>query len=147
MYTFHQIGSDFVFCAGARFFPRGLEPEVDGRRRPLCHCASSLCNYHVHHIQNVQRCSFVSLFVRHLSQMPKCWNGYSATYCTGVWHAPANNPIFSPACVLRQLPKSQICVINRCEEQPSQEGFSVEHPVSIKIFQLNYLWRVEVSGK
>ena len=34
-------------------------------------CASSLCNYHVHHIPNVQRCSFVWLFVRHLSQMPR----------------------------------------------------------------------------
>ena len=39
MYTFHQIGSDSVFCAGAGagagaiFFPRGREPELDGRRR------------------------------------------------------------------------------------------------------------------
>ena len=31
MYTFHQIGSDFAFCAGLRFFSRGCEPEV-GRR-------------------------------------------------------------------------------------------------------------------
>ena len=35
------------------------------------YCASSLCNYHVHHIWNVQICSFVSLFVRHLSRMPR----------------------------------------------------------------------------
>ena len=35
------------------------------------HCASSLCNYHVQHIRNVQRCSFVSIFVRHLSRMPR----------------------------------------------------------------------------
>ena len=28
------------------------------------------------------------------------WNGYNATYRTGVWHAPANNLIFSLACIL-----------------------------------------------
>ena len=33
MYTFHQIGSDFAFCASARFFPQGHEPEVEGRQR------------------------------------------------------------------------------------------------------------------
>ena len=31
-----------------------------------CHCASSLCNYHVHYIWNKQRCSFSSLFIWHL---------------------------------------------------------------------------------
>ena len=29
----HQIGSDFAFCAGAKFLSRGCEPEVEGRRR------------------------------------------------------------------------------------------------------------------
>ena len=33
------------------------------------HCASSLYSYHVHHIRNVQ--SFSSLFIRHLSRMPR----------------------------------------------------------------------------
>ena len=70
------------------------------------HCASSVCNYHEHHIWNVQSCRFVSLFVRHLSRMlmqfvvagdvkrsaggvsvNTSWNGYSATYRPGVWHA------------------------------------------------------------
>ena len=32
MYTFHQIGLDFVFCTGSRSFPRASEPEVEGRR-------------------------------------------------------------------------------------------------------------------
>ena len=78
-------------------------------RKKELHCASSLCNYHVHHIWNVQRCSFISLFVHHLSWMPMQFvvaadvKRYSATYWTGVWHAPADNPIFSPACILGQL--------------------------------------------
>ena len=33
-------------------------------------CASILCNYHVHHIQNVEEFSFVLLFVRLVSRMP-----------------------------------------------------------------------------
>ena len=40
-------------------------------RKKERHCASSLCNYHVHHIRSVQRCSLSSLFVRHLSWMPR----------------------------------------------------------------------------
>ena len=40
-------------------------------RKKEHHCAPSLCNYHVHHIRSVQRCSFVLLFVRHLSWMPR----------------------------------------------------------------------------
>ena len=35
------------------------------------HCDSSLCNYHEHHIRNVQRCSFVLLFVHRLSWIPR----------------------------------------------------------------------------
>ena len=34
------------------------------------HCASSLCNYHVHHMRNIQRCSFVLLFIYNLSRLP-----------------------------------------------------------------------------
>ena len=32
MYMLQWIGSDFVFCTGTRFFPRGREPEVDGQQ-------------------------------------------------------------------------------------------------------------------
>ena len=103
---------DFAFCTGPRFFSQGREPEVNGprgvfplkspqARAPLC--AFSLYNYHIHHIWNVQRCSFALLFVHHLSRMLRqfdvagdvkrsagggsvttSWNGYSTTYCTGV---------------------------------------------------------------
>ena len=62
------------------------------------HRASSLCNYHEHHIWNVQRCSFVSLFTPSFSNAEAAgdvkrsargvsvttrWNDYSATYRTG----------------------------------------------------------------
>ena len=80
MYTFHQIGLDSGFCTDSRFFSRDRELEVEGtatvssflrnHRKQERLCASSLCNYHVHHICNVHRCSFISLFVHHLSQMP-----------------------------------------------------------------------------
>ena len=40
-------------------------------RKQECNCAFSLCNCHVHHIRNVQRCSFSSLFIRHLSRMQR----------------------------------------------------------------------------
>ena len=32
MYMFRQIGSDFAFCAGSRFFSRSCEPEVEGQQ-------------------------------------------------------------------------------------------------------------------
>ena len=130
-----SIRSDRIsaFCAGSRFFffsglwarrrRTAAASFLQNHHKQESHCASSLCNYHVHHIWNVQRLSFISLFVRHLSQMPRqfvvagdvkrsagggsittSWNGYSATYRTGLWHAPANNLIFSLAIViLRQL--------------------------------------------
>jgi len=34
-------------------------------------CASRLCHNHAHHKRNVEGCSFILLFVRHLSQMPE----------------------------------------------------------------------------
>ena len=30
MYTFHQIGLDFAFCTGLRFFSRSRKPEIEG---------------------------------------------------------------------------------------------------------------------
>ena len=83
------------------FPPKSLQ-----EREKELHCASSVCNYHVHHIWNVHRWSFVSLFVRRLSGMSRqfvvagdvkrsaggvsvttSWNEYSATYRTAVWPA------------------------------------------------------------
>ena len=83
MYTFYQIGLGFACCVGSRFFSRGPEPEAK-RRRPhlsseittskstIVHLVCVIIMYH-HHviIRNIQRCSFISLFVRHLSQMPR----------------------------------------------------------------------------
>ena len=73
-------GSDRILrSAQARnFFPgpwagsrRTAASFLRNHRKKEHHCASSLCNYHVHHKQNVQRCSFVSLFIRHLCWMPR----------------------------------------------------------------------------
>ena len=78
--------SDWIgFCVLRRleiFFP-GPEPEAKGRRPHLSseittskstivHLVCVIIMYH-HHviIRNIQRCSFISLFVRHLSQMPR----------------------------------------------------------------------------
>ena len=74
--------SDWIgFCVLRRlesFFPgpwAGSRRTVMAFLRNHCkkerHCVSGLWNYHVHHIPNVQRCSFVSLIIRHLSQMPR----------------------------------------------------------------------------
>ena len=111
--SFPQAGSRRTAVAGSFLW---------NHRKKECHCPSSLCDNHVHHIRNVQRCSFVLLFVGRLTWMPRqfvvggdvkrsagggsittSWNEYSATYRTGVWHAPDNNTIFSPACILGQL--------------------------------------------
>ena len=130
MYTVHQIGSDFCILrrveisfpgpwAGSR---RTAAPFLRNHCKQERHCASSLCNFHVHHIRNVQRCRFVSLFVHHLSWMSRqfvvagdvkrsaggvsvttSWNGYSATYRTGVWHADRTIIRFLYRCILGQL--------------------------------------------
>ena len=111
-----SIRSDFAFCTGSRFFSRG--PWAGSRRTAASflwnnhkqehYCASRLCNYHVHHIRNVQRCSFVLLFLRHLflnaeaefvvagdvkrsaegGSITTSWNEYSANYRTGVSGLP-----------------------------------------------------------
>ena len=73
-------GSDRIFAQAQDFSPwpwarsrrtAAAASFLRNHRKKECHCASILCNYHVHHIRSVQRCSFVSLFVRHLSWMPR----------------------------------------------------------------------------
>ena len=141
MYTLHQIVPDFCVLrrrkislpgswAGSRRTAMAMVAAVAAflrnNHKQERHRASSLCNFHVHHIWNVHRWSFVSLFVRHLSRMPRqfvvagdvkrsaggvsvttSWNGHSATYRTGVWHAPANNSIFSAACKRTEWQRQQ----------------------------------------
>ena len=75
-------GSDRILCSVQ---VRGFSPGLWARSRQTAAAVSflrnhrknerqsapSLCNYHVHHIRSVQRCSFVSLLVRHLSWKPR----------------------------------------------------------------------------
>ena len=103
-------GSDQILCsAQAQEFSRrpwagsrntGAVSFLRNHHKKEHHFASSSCNYHVHHIQSVQRCILVSLFVRHLSSNAEAAGdvkrstrgvsittsryGYSATYCTRV---------------------------------------------------------------
>ena len=74
------------------------------------HCASSLCNYHVHHIRwsflNAEAEFVVAGDIKRSARggsITTSLNGYSATYRAGVWHALANNSIFSLARILGQL--------------------------------------------
>ena len=65
-------------------FSRGRDPEVEGdditvvvavgkkqTRWRMRHCASRLCNNNAHHKRNMEGCSFILLFVCHLSRMPE----------------------------------------------------------------------------
>ena len=66
-----SIRSDRILRSGpwARSRRTAVAAFLWNHRKKERHCASSLCNDHVHHIRKVQRCSFVSLFIRYLSRM------------------------------------------------------------------------------
>ena len=121
MYTFYQIG--FGFCVLRRLKMFCLSFEITASKSAIVHL---VCVIIMHTIYEVYKdvASSCSSYA-HLSRTPRQfvvagdvkrsagggsitthWNGYSATYQTGVWHTLANNFIFSPACILGQLPLS-----------------------------------------
>ena len=80
-----RLDSDLHFAQARDFFPgpwagnrrtAAALPFLLNHRKQAHHCASSLCNYHVHHIRNVQRCSFVLLYAIFLEGRGRvccCW--------------------------------------------------------------------------